>query len=70
PDSSLATQIDLLTKAVLAYSYLHDNDNMFRYLEELNNAKNRLQEEGTTVLTNGYPNLYLLLALQYALYYT
>lgn len=39
PDSSLATQIDLLTKAVLAYSYLHDNDNMFRYLEELNNAK-------------------------------
>ena len=60
PDSSLATQIDLLTKAVLAYSYLHDNGNMFRYLEELNNAKNRLQEEGTTVLTNGYTNLYLL----------
>lgn len=70
PDSSLATQIDLLTKAVLAYSYLHDNDNMFRYLEELNNAKNRLQEEGTTVLTNGYTNLYLLIDLQYALYYT
>ena len=65
PDSSLATQIDLLTKAVLAYSYLHDNDNMFRYLEELNNAKNRLQEEGTTVLTNGYTNLYLLIDLQY-----
>lgn len=70
PDSSLATQIDLLTKAVLAYSYLHDNDNMFRYLEELNNAKNRLQEESTTVLTNGYTNLYLLIDLQYALYYT
>lgn len=70
PDSSLATQIDLLTKAVLAYSYLHDNGNMFRYLEELNNAKNRLQEEGTTVLTNGYTNLYLLIDLQYALYYT
>ena len=70
PDSSLVTQIDLLTKAVLAYSYLHDNDNMFRYLEELNNAKNRLQEEGTTVLTNGYTNLYLLIDLQYALYYT
>ena len=70
PDSSLATQIDLLTKAVLAYSYLHDNDNMFRYLEELNNAKNRLQEEGTTVLTNGYTNLYLLIELRYALYYT
>lgn len=70
PDSSLATQIDLLTKAVLAYSYLHDNDNMFRYLEELNNAKNRLQKESTTVLTNGYTNLYLLIDLQYALYYT
>ena len=42
PDSSLATQIDLLTKAVLAYSYLHDNDNMFRYLEELNNAKKQI----------------------------
>ncbi len=70
PDSSLPTQIDLLTKAVLAYSYLHDNDNMFRYLEELNNAKNRLQEESTTVLTNGYTNLYLLIDLQYALYYT
>lgn len=70
PDSSLATQIDLLTKAVLAYSYLHDNDNMFRYLEELNNAKNRLQEESTTVLTNSYTNLYLLIDLQYALYYT
>jgi len=70
PDSSLATQIDLLTKAVLAYSYLHDNDNMFRYLEELNNAKNRLQKESTTVLTNGYTNLYLLIDLQYALYHT
>lgn len=70
PDTPLATQIDLLTKAVLAYSYLHDNDNMFRYLEELDNAKNRLQEESTTALTNGYANLYLLIDLQYALYHT
>ena len=29
-----------------------------------------MQEEGTTVLTNGYTNLYLLIDLQYALYYT
>ena len=70
PDSPLTTQIDLLTKAVLAYSYLHDNDNMLRYLEELNNAKNRLQEESPTVSTNGYTNLYLLIELQYALYHT
>ena len=70
PDSPLTTRIDLLTKAVLAYSYLHDNDNMFRYLEELNNAKNRLKEENPTVLTNGYANLYLLIELQYALYHS
>lgn len=69
PDSPLTTQIDLLTKAVLAYSYLHDNNNMFRYLEELDNAQNRLQEESPTVLTNGYTNLYLLIELQYALYH-
>ena len=69
-DSPLTTQIDLLTKAVLAYSHLHDYDNMFRYLEELNNAQNRLQEESPTVFTNGYTNSYLLIELQYALYHT
>lgn len=69
-ESSLNTRIDLLTKAVLAYSHLRNNDAMFRYLEELNNAKDRLLEENaSTSLTNGYNNLYLLIELHYALYH-
>lgn len=69
-DASPATRIDLLTKAVLAYSYLHDNDNMMRYLEELEIAKDDMLKDNATALTNGYVNLYLLMDLEYSIYYT
>lgn len=68
--ASVATRIDLLTKAVLAYSYLHDNENMLRYLKELESAKDSMQQEGSVAFTNGYANLYLLINLKYSLYYT
>lgn len=68
PDISSMDQVDLLTKAVLTYSYLHDNNNLYRYLTHLETAKDKLQKENEH--TNGYLNLELLLEIQYALYYT
>lgn len=68
PDISTMDHVDLLTKAVLTYSYLRDNENLYRYLNQLEEAKEKLRKE--TNLTNGYNNLYLLLNLQYSLYYT
>lgn len=68
PNISAMDHVDLLTKAVLTYSYLHDNENLYRYLNQLEKAKEKLRKE--TNLTNGYLNLYMLLDLQYALYYT
>ena len=68
PDISTMDHVDLLTKAVLTYSYLHDNESLYRYLNQLEEAKEKLRKE--TNLTNGYLNLYLLLDLQYSLYYT
>lgn len=69
-DAPVATRIDLLTKAVLAYSYLHDNENMLRHLKELESAKDSVQKESGIAMTNGYANLYLLINLKYSLYYT
>lgn len=68
PDISPMDHVDLLTKAVLAYSYLHDDDNLYRYLNQLGDAKNKLQKENGH--TNGYLNLFLLMEVQYSLYYT
>lgn len=68
PDISSMDQVDLLTKAVLTYSYLRDNDNLYRYLTKLETAKDKLQKENEH--TNGYLNLDLLVEMQYALYYT
>lgn len=68
PDISTMDHVDLLTKAVLTYSYLRDNENLYRYLNQLEEAKEKLRKE--TNLTNGYFNLYLLIDLQYSLYYT
>lgn len=64
------TRVDLLTKAVLAYSYLRDNDNLLHNLKELEKAKDSLLKEYAAASTNGYINLYLLINLQYATYYT
>ena len=58
------TEIGLLAKSYIDKGQLVPDDVTCKIVE------NRLQEEGTTVLTNGYTNLYLLIDLQYALYYT
>lgn len=68
PDVSTMDHVDLLTKAVLTYSYLRDNENLYSYLNQLEEAKEKLCKE--TNLTNGYFNLYLLIDLQYSLYFT
>lgn len=70
PDISAMDQVDLLTKAVLTYSYLQDNNNLYRYLTQLETAKHKLQKENEHPHTNEYLNLNLLLDIQYALYYT
>lgn len=61
-------RVDLLNKAVLTYSYLRDNEKLYYYLQELEDAKDSLEK--TSSRTNGYLNLYLLMEVQYAFYYT
>lgn len=68
PNISTMDHVDLLTKAVLTYSYLHDNKNLYQYLNQLEDAKEKLQKENSH--TNGYLNLFLLMEIQYSLYYT
>lgn len=68
PDDTLLDKMDLLTKAVLAYSYLRDNDKLYHSLTDLDSIKRILAK--TSGMTNGYLNLYLLIEIQYAFYYT
>ena len=70
PDAPPATRVDLLNKAVLAYSYLRDNENLLRCLHELESAKDSLMKELPVTATNGYISLYLLINVQYSIYYT
>ncbi len=67
PGTTPIDRVDLLTKAVLAYSNLHDNEKLYYYLKELENAKDSLEKENSP--TNGYTNLHLLMEVQYAFYY-
>lgn len=69
PESSLYTRLDLNTKGVLAYSCLHDNENMFPYLEEMNRIRLEIQG-GNPALNNGFDDVNLFTEIHYALYYT
>lgn len=69
PDDPSMEMADLQTKAVLAYSFLHNNDKLFQHLKLLEKAKDRLVAESRPMLSNGYFNLYMLIEIQYALFY-
>lgn len=67
-DLSANVEVELLTKAVLAYSYLHDNKNQYQHTKELEAAKNKLQNIND--LDSWYQDLCLLIEIQYSLYYS
>lgn len=71
PDAPLYAQADLLTKAVLVYSYLYDNDNMLRYLKKLKAIqKDFIEEREATLASEDIHTFQLFLEVHYALYYT
>lgn len=68
PDDNPMDRINLLSKAVLFYSFLHENDKMFSSLEQMKMAINDLIT-ANPALRNAYSTVYMGLEIQYALYY-
>ena len=68
PQDSPMDKISLLSKAILVYSFLHENDKMFSSLEQMQTAINELIT-ANPALQNAYSALYMGIETQYALYY-
>lgn len=68
PEDSPMDKISLLSKAVLVYSFLHENEKMFSSLEQIKVAINELVA-ANPALQNAYSALYMGIETQYALYY-
>jgi len=68
PQDSPMDRINLLSKAVLAYSFLHKNEKMYASLEQMRIAIQDLIT-ATPTLKNAYSALYMGMETQYALYY-
>lgn len=68
PQDSPMDKINLLSKAVLAYSFLHKNEKMYVSLEQMKVATQELIAAAPT-LKNAYSALYMGMETQYALYY-
>lgn len=68
PQDSPMDKISLLSKAILVYSFLHENDKMFSSLEQMQTAINELIT-ANPALQNAYFALYMGIETQYALYY-
>lgn len=68
PQDSPMDKINLLSKAVLAYSFLHKNEKMYSALEQIQVAIQELIAAAPN-LKNAYSALYMGMETQYALYY-
>lgn len=68
PQDRPMDKINLLSKAVLAYSFLHNNEKMYASLEQMKVAIQDLIT-ATPALKNAYSALYMGMETQYALYY-
>ena len=68
PQDRPMDKINLLSKAVLAYSFLHNNEKMYASLEQMKVAIQDLIT-ATPALRNAYSALYMGMETQYALYY-
>lgn len=68
PEDSPLDRINLLSKAVLVYSFLHENEKMLSSLEQMRLAINDLINTNPA-LRNAYDAIYLGMEIQYALYY-
>lgn len=68
PQDSPMDKINLLSKAVLAYSFLHKNEKMYSALEQMQVAIQELIAAAPN-LKNAYSALYMGMETQYALYY-
>lgn len=68
PEDSPMDRINLLSKAVLVYSFLHENEKMLSSLEQMRLAINDLINTNPA-LRNAYDAIYLGMEIQYALYY-
>lgn len=68
PQDKPMDKINLLSKAVLAYSFLHDNEKMYSSLEQMRVAIQDLITAAPT-LKNAYSALYMGMETQYTLYY-
>ena len=70
PNDPPLAQVTLYSKAVLVYSTMHDNGQLFRYLKEMEKAFNQFLKHNISMLNNTYPELLLFIETHYALYYT
>lgn len=70
PYDSPLDQVTLYSKAVLAYSALHDNNQLFLYLKKMETAFNQFLKQNVSILNNTYPELLLFIETHYALYHT
>lgn len=68
PQDSPMERTDLLTKAVLVYSLLHDNEKMFSTLQMMEVAINEMIA-AAPALKNAYSAAYMGMETQYSLYY-
>lgn len=68
PDMPVSSQIEFLSKAVIAYAQLHDNENMRHCVERLDSIKSILQQKNS-LPTDLYSDLYLIIELHHAIYH-
>lgn len=68
PQDNPMDKINLLSKAILIYSFMHENEKMLSALEQMNTAVNELIA-AAPALRNAYSVMFMGMDTQYALYY-
>ncbi len=66
---SLADKAELLTKAVLAYSFLRDNEQLLHYTNQLKSVTDAVHKAGSASAANSFIDVQLLTEIQYAYYH-